>query len=368
MNSKKEKVNGEIVRVRKGLQRTNKPVELPENPTWLKQPNLITLMSHDFRTIQIRVLIALVERIQGSIEESIQGIKFEQMSLFKEFDNPSKIILPIMFKDLGIGADQYKDVKTALRQLATIPVELDTIDPVTGADSWSVTGLFKAYIPKTAYNKQFTIEMDKNIAKAFVNVDKGFTRFIKEIAFNTQSKYTVRMYLLISSWKDKGGFSITIEKFRKWLKIENKYAKYKDLYKRIIRPVYEELFEKANCWFEVAEVYREGESEPYKLNFKVIKSALSKKEQDQLESYKRTVTQLCSQHFRMQDKHIKLILPHLHLGNYQLVTEKILWLGGYVKDNFKTIGNIPEYCVKALLNVLETPDGVVGDHFNEEEQ
>lgn len=36
-----------------------------------------------------------------------------------------------------------------------------------------------------------------------LNVDKGFTQFIKEIAFNASSKYTIRLYMLISSWKIK---------------------------------------------------------------------------------------------------------------------------------------------------------------------
>ena len=61
-----------------------------------------------------------------------------------------------------------------------------------------------------------------------LNVDKGFTQFIKEIAFNASSKYTIRLYMLISSWKNKGGFSIDMGKFRKWLKLENKYNDYKD--------------------------------------------------------------------------------------------------------------------------------------------
>ena len=50
VKEEKEEIDGEIVRIRKGHPRTNLPVELPENPTWLKQPNVVTLMAGDFKT------------------------------------------------------------------------------------------------------------------------------------------------------------------------------------------------------------------------------------------------------------------------------------------------------------------------------
>lgn len=52
VKEEKEEIDGEIVRIRKGHPRTNLPVELPENPTWLKQPNVVTLMAGDFKTVQ----------------------------------------------------------------------------------------------------------------------------------------------------------------------------------------------------------------------------------------------------------------------------------------------------------------------------
>ncbi len=360
--NKEQKIvkNGEIIRVRRGLPRTNLPVKLPENPTWLKQSNIITLMSYDFKTLQLRVLISLIEKIQGGIEESIKNkTAVEQLTLFKQYENESRILLSIKYKDLGITPNQYPDVRAALRQLATIPIELDTKDPITGADSWSVTGLFKAYIPRKTHNKVFTIEIEKEIAKNFFNVDKGFTKFIKEIAFASQSKYTVRMYMLISSWKDKGGFSIRMDKFRKWLKLEKKYLNYKDLYKRIIRPVYEELFEKANCWFEVSEVYKEGESQPYKLNFKVIRSSLSKKEKERLETQIQNIKNLAFRYLKMEDKHIKQIEPFINITNSNTVLNKVIELHNYVQNNYKKINSIPDYCTKSLLAIVkELPDEV----------
>lgn len=61
--------------------------------------------------------------------------------------------------------------------------------------------------------------------------------------------------MLISLWKEKGGFFIYVDRFRKFLKLEDKYFEFKDLYKCVICFVYDDLFEQVDCWFEMVEVY-----------------------------------------------------------------------------------------------------------------
>lgn len=181
VKEEKEEIDGEIVRIRKGHPRTNLPVELPENPTWLKQPNVVTLMAGDFKTVQIRILIAVIEKLQNVIELSIQhidkygtSIPCEQLSLFQEYSD--RIRVDIAYRDLGVSPDQYKEVKSMVRKLISIPVEFDVKDPITGEESWAITGLFtKANIPKTPYSRGFSLEMDREVAKVFINVDRGFT-------------------------------------------------------------------------------------------------------------------------------------------------------------------------------------------------
>lgn len=373
VKEEKEEIDGEIVRIRKGHPRTNLPVELPENTTWLKQPNVVTLMAGDFKTVQIRILIAVIEKLQNVIELSIQhldkygtSIPCEQLSLFQEYSD--RIRVDIAYRDLGVSPDQYKEVKSMVRKLISIPVEFDVKDPITGEESWSITGLFtKANIPKTPYSRGFSLEMDREVAKVFINVDRGFTRYIKEIALRAQSRYTIRMYMLISSWKEKGGFSIYVDRFRKFLKLEDKYPEFKDLYRRVIRPVYEDLFEQADCWFEMAEVYRNsGDTQPYKLNFKVIKSALSKKEEELLKGQKKMITNFCSLHFAMKDEHLQQFIPQITLNNYKAVVTKMLYLGEYVRDNWNKISNKAEYCLSVLLKEVEILPGMIGEEKEDE--
>ena len=141
------------------------------------------------------------------------------------------------------------------------------------------------YVRENSYSKFFTIDVDRDIVKVLLEINCGFTKYMKQIAFRSQSKYTIRIYSLISAWKVKGGFSIRLDKFRKWLGLQNKYPSYNDLYRRTIKVAYKELFENTDCWFEVAEVYDQAvNGEPYKLNFKIISSKMLQTERNRLDN------------------------------------------------------------------------------------
>jgi len=349
----------DIVKERKGLPRTNNPIELPPTVTWLKQSNLVTLMSYDYKVVQIRVLVAVIEKLQSVIEVSInkQNVR-PHLELFSEL-NSDRVSFSIPTKEFGIQASNYNTLKECLKKLATIPVEIDAKDP-SGKDCWYIGGLFEAYLPKR-YERSVKIVMKKDVAMMFVNVDKGFTRFMKEIACEADSKYTIRMYFLISSWKDRGGFSITIDKFKKWLNIKNKYPEFKDLYKRIIRPAYEDLFEKADCWFEVAEVYKEDQTEPYKLNFKVIKGRTTKEEQQIYDTYMRSLSRILEEHLYFDRQQSNQILKFLTTSNYAAIVNKICYLKEYIHQH--NVKNRVTYCLKALKN--EFSNNVPGEELEE---
>ena len=117
----------------------------------------------------------------------------------------------------------------------------------------------------------------------------------------------------------------------------------------------------------MAEVYRNsGDSQPYKLNFKVIKSALSKKEEDLLKGQKKMITNFCTLHFAMQDEHLQQFIPHITLNNHAAVLNKMLYLGEYIRENWNKISNKAEYCLAVLLKEVETLPGIIGEEKENE--
>lgn len=336
---------------RKGLPRTGEVV-LPATMTMLKQPNTVTFMSYDYKSIQLKALITVIEHLQFAIEASIrEANSVRQLALFDQASDKVKLVIPI--RNFGVPSHHYGRLKEMIVELATIPVQLDAKDPITGAECWVVKGLLTAYVPKEKYSKDITIEIEKDVAMALVNVSNGFTKFVKEIAINAQSKYTTRIYMLISSWKDKGGFSVTISVFKKWLGLSTKkYAKYSDLYRWVLRPVYEELFEKADCWFEVSDACKPGESEPYRLDFKVIKSDVYKKEKALLEHNRSTLRRGWKDYFKMSDKDIDELLARVDSTNSEAMIAKTMQIFEYLQDT--KVRSPRNYAITSLRRELLT--------------
>ena len=106
------------------------------------------------------------------------------------------------------------------------------------------------------YNKPaalHTIEIAKDVASLLVAIDRNmhgkpenYTSFILQVATNAKNKYTSRIYKLISSWKKKGGFYVPINDFREWIQLGNKYQDYKEMKRRILMPVQQELENQAD--------------------------------------------------------------------------------------------------------------------------
>lgn len=352
-----KKKSGRIEKERQPLPRTNLPVKLPDDYTLLKQPTMVTLMRSDLSLNGLRILLALIEKLQDPMETLLtKKLVPEQLTLFSDAKESDHIFIPIPIKDFGFTTDRYYELKKSLTKMATIPVELDVKDPITGDDSILIKGMFEAIIPKDRYKRSITLKIDKQTAKHLLGVDKGYTKYIKEIAFNAKNKYTVRIYMLISNFKDVGGKKILFKDFRNLLQLGNKYKDYKDLYKRVIKPAYIELHENADCWFELKEEYKPGEKEPYCLNFKIIKALLSAKDKEALNIRKRNIESMLFTHFQMSSKDIEEILFHVTLDNQANILDRLVQIKTYVNEHKAEIADVKKYAKTSIMNLFEPFD------------
>src|ERR1035437_4880301 len=137
-------------------------------------------------------------------------------------------------------------------------------------------------------------------------LNQGYTNFAYEIAFNAKNKYSARIYQLISRWKDKGGFKMSIDEFRDWLVLGDKYTNFAQLKRRIIDPAYKELYKKADTWFEVAKVEKEGKAVKY-LHFKII----TVEELGTFNKKKDQILNMLKMHFGFTADHITKVMPVL---------------------------------------------------------
>lgn len=347
-----------IQKIRKPIKRTNLPVKLPDNVTWLKQPNIITLMSCDLNKMHLRVVITLIEALQVDMNRRIGGVPFGQLSIFQEEEDETKIIkISIPIRNFGVIPSHYPRLREATKDLSKLPVEIDVTHPETG-DATFNTSLFSAMIPKEgSQRKNIIFRIEREVAKCLLQIDLtknlGYTHYIKEIALTARSKYTIRMYMLISSWKSKGGFSMDVDKFKHWLQIDPaEYGEWKDIEKRVLRTAEEELLERADCWFHYSPVFDQDVSlkTPCRIDFKVI-SANRQDDEKVLSNVKQSLYHVFI-NLKLSAKQAAEIKESLTIYNYMLIRDKIISISAYIDENRNSIRSIPEYFYKSIMSYI----------------
>lgn len=91
-----------------------------------------------------------------------------------------------------------------------------------------------------------TIGFSPTISPYLTMLNKQFTSYqIKRVA-SLNSAYSIRLFEMLSQYKNTGLFIVKLDDFKAWLEIEDKYPRFFDLCRRILDPAVKELKEKSN--------------------------------------------------------------------------------------------------------------------------
>lgn len=331
-----------------------KIVSLPSIKNYVMQPNRVTNAVYDYSLIQERLFNAVIFYLQGAIQLSIKGENYEQLELWKNVPKNGYINILIPLREISTPSN-YDYVKSALKQLASIVVEIPYFNERTKSNWLRITGLLEANIPeKNDYSSHIEVSIKNDVAKFLIEIEKNangdpiqYTRFLYQVAQSAKNKYTSRIYKLISSYKKKGGFVMPIEEFRVWCGIKDTHKNFCDIMRYILIPVQKDLFERADCWFNCKAhdfTIRNGKTVTH-LNFKVITPDLIEEEKTR----KDYILNLLRTHFRFEDKHINEILPIFKLADTNTILRKVQDLNAYYNDNPNKIADIASYTVTSLL-------------------
>jgi plasmid replication initiation protein len=350
----------EIAKVPRVTKKQQKIIMLPAFKDYIYQPNRVTNAIYEYSLTQEKVFNAVMYYLQDAIKISRKGEDYTQLALFKDFNDSQFIKFTIPLKELS-KPQNYEHVKKAVKRLASIVIEFPFKDEVTKEKYIRYQGLLSANVPvENNRSSYIQVEIDKRIAKILIEIDQNqfgqpinYTRFLYSIAQSAKNKYTSRVYKLICSWRKKGGFVISLDSFREQMGIDSKYKYYNDIKKHILVPVQEELFEKADCWFNCNSedfITKQGNTVTH-LNFKVITPELIKEDSEK----KDYVFYLLRNHFKFEDKHIEQIAPIFNNSTTSEILLKIMQLNEHFLKDTSKITDITGYVLKSLLNEFQNP-------------
>lgn len=213
-------------------------------------PDAISLMSYNFTTIQFRVMIAVIAKLQPIIEDRLQSDNIDQL-------NSVETQIQVLYSELGINPNKYNEVRSDLKDLSSIHVDISN-----GEEYQSVFPFLKPDISIKTHSRHFSIAIDSNVLNYLTNIENGFCKFNKGDVLSISNIYSARIYLLISKWRDIGKFVLSMSKFRMLLKLDDRFTKYAELYSLVLQPAIRDLYGKYDCWFEIAEKFNTGDKDP----------------------------------------------------------------------------------------------------------
>ena len=331
-----------------------KPLVLDDEiKTWIKQSNTITNMIADYNLIQVRALVILVEAMQQAINGAIDQRPNEQLSLFQnEIDKYGKLNIIIPMKNFGVPPYRYTALKAALKEFSNIPVEFKVDSVYAGKNATKYTHLLDVTIPEK-YQKSVEFSIDKEVAEKFLNMQGGFTKFLKEVVMALDSPYNIKFYYMCCSWLAKGGWTMKYEDLRTWLCLGDKYQEFKDLNKRVLKPTQENLEKHSNCWFEYNPVFVGDEKVPRRINFKIFRSSYTVEEEQRLETQTNYLRDLLFKHYQIQDRDFsQQIKPLLTLYNVERAITKFMEISMYIQEHTKDIHDKKKYVLACLVDDL----------------
>ena len=218
----------------------------------IRQPHHITTARYAFTLQEQRILLKLVSLLQGQIKYSkpLQEVLSEL--------NGSQTF-SIRVKELMRARNKkYKEVKHALRSLLRKEVVINGTDKDSGKYEYRAN-LLSSY--RYFENNEFVeIEVSKTVLGLFLAMS-SYTKYSFDIAFNSSSVYTSRLYQYISHWREKpDGFKINLllDVLRDRFSLDEKYERPGAIMRFIIVPALQELREKADIWFTIEETIKEG--------------------------------------------------------------------------------------------------------------
>ena len=319
-----------------------------EEETWLLQPIAVTMMRHDYSLIQVRILVSIVESLQSILHGILNNKRSPQLDLFKtkELDEDGRMPIKLPFKELGVDPNHYPQLRTSLKMLAAIPVEIP-YKTSEGRKYTKATNLCDVYIPEDrSYNKYAILKLDRSVAERLVWLDFGYHRLGKQIVFACKNRYTQRIYMFIESWVDKGRTVIKTLEFRKMLRLENNYKKFSDFCRRVLEPAKQELKELADkgfcdCYFDYEKKYDHGQrgGEPDELVFQIFraKNKMDAQLEQMNEMQRRQFQQMLIQYFDFTQPNAKSMAERITAELYPLAMQKLMDLRQrfnttYVKD------------------------------------
>lgn len=350
--------------------RKSTKVKLPEglipieDETWLLAPLTLTLMRHNYTSVQNKVLMSILECLQNILRNMLNQTGVQSLADIQRGEIANEkggLSFNLEFKNFGIDRNHYNELRSSLRMLPGIPVEIP-FKSKEGKRYRKVTSLCDVFIPEEKYKTYVVVHIDKEVAEKLVSFELGWHRLGKEVVTSSNNKYTQRIYMYITAWTRVGRSYMSSQELRRWLQLEDKYKEFRKLAARVLDPAQKELEELAkagycDCYFTYQKRYTgiRKSGEPDQIEFRIFKSPklANNEEQAVYDRQHSHLQEMIIKHFGFTQQEIENLMKRINEQNINEMFTKVSSIYMLVKnDKAGEIKDIKAYVYKAMDNFL----------------
>ena len=300
---------------------------------------------------QKRILTRIISALQPQISRIEKGIEDGHFSTLP--GDGSRCCLRIPLRDLIKKGNNYNETRKALLSLKEIDGGIILPEISKSGNRTEPPLMLKGWIEDAVirpYDRHVDLWLERKVVGQLVRPFNGLTSLSEKIIFQTDNRYTQRLYELISHWKDKEVFTMSIEKLRKYLVLGDKYPIPSQLINGIIRPVEKELLEIGEVYFNYS-CSKLGARTTH-VNFAIKQKLTVKKEQEINLKLREQITNILRIRCGFQQEHFSRIQNILSdEKTLRHLNEKVAALWDALDRRPGEIINIPNWTIESILEL-----------------
>lgn len=236
----------------------------------LYQANGVVYLEANLKINHLRILMAIISHLQEDFKIRVKYLgKFPRIPV-----QPVPEVFEIPVAVFHMGSSNGMRLRSCLEELRHTRITFPT-------ESVYLLNTFPGLIEEydfPAYGKSVRIRLPEQLVHRLLFTEGGFCHYSHAGALSLSNKYTVRLYWLICSWRNRGGFVLPVDTLRKMLQLGRAYDKFANIVSRVLAPAQTTLQTSFPIWFLYRVYEHEGRRQ---LAFK-IKVRLDAREQERL--------------------------------------------------------------------------------------
>jgi plasmid replication initiation protein len=209
--------------------------------------------------------------------------------------------------------------------------------------------LFKLTRLRPPDNRTLRISIDHKLMAELLRTTSGFTSLSLEVMSCLSSVYAIRIYEILSHWKDQPSQKFSIEQLRGLLGSQKVLLQSKEFLRYVIEPARQQLIQSADLYFQIEKIY--SGNRITHLNFRIIQHKTEKEQELINIRLREQVTNILRIRFGWKQEHFQQITKLLeNPDQLRILNDKVGQLWQFLDQHPTEVRNITFWSYSAIVN------------------